>query len=209
MGSILERLAEWATNVVETLGYPGITFLVALESIFPPIPSEVVLPLTGFLVEQGRFTFPLVMLAATIGSMAGAYTLYGAGRLIGEKRLRRFVKRYGKFLLLKEDDLDRAAGWFERHGGAAVFFGRLVPGVRSLISIPAGMERMSLLSFSLYTLAGSTLWNVMLICAGWVLGTQWERVGDYLEIIQYVVLAAIVLAIGWFVVKRVRGGELA
>jgi membrane protein DedA with SNARE-associated domain len=209
MGNVLERLAGWASSVVETLGYPGIAFLVALESIFPPIPSEVVLPLTGFLIEQGHFSFPLVLLAALIGSMIGAYALFGMGRLIGEERVRGLIERYGKFLLLDESDLDRAARWFERHGGTAVFFGRLVPGVRSLISIPAGLERMPLATFSLYTLAGSAIWNVTLIGLGWLLGTQWERVGEYLDIVQWVVLAAVVVAICWFVVKRVRAQTFA
>lgn len=189
-GNPLAALAEWTASVVETLGYVGVAALLALENLVPPIPSELILPLAGFLVEQGRFSYPWVVLAATVGSVAGAWVLYALGRTLGEDRFRRLAE---KTPLLSADDIDRARDLFERHGGAAVFFGRLLPGVRSVVSIPAGFERMTLWRFTAYTTAGSAAWNAALIGAGWALGTQWQRVEQYAEIAGYLVLALLLL----------------
>jgi membrane protein DedA with SNARE-associated domain len=188
----LAALAEWTASVVETLGYVGVAALLLLENLVPPIPSELILPLAGFLVEQGRFAFPWVVLAATIGSVAGALILYGLGRSLGEDRFRRLAN---KIPLLGDDDIDRARDLFERHGGAAVFFGRLLPGVRSFVSIPAGFERMPIWQFLAYTTAGSAAWNATLIGAGWALGTQWQRVERYASIAGYIVIGLLAIAI--------------
>jgi membrane protein DedA with SNARE-associated domain len=198
-------LAGWVTDVIERLGYVGIAVLVALENVFPPIPSEVILPLAGFLAGQGRFWLPAAVLAATLGSLAGALVLYAVGHYFGEDRIRRLVRRYGKWFTVSERDLDRAEGWFDRHGGAVVFFGRLVPIIRSLVSIPAGVRRMPLGRFLLYTALGSTLWNGALIGAGWLLGDNWEAAGPYVEALQYVVIAAVAAAVVWFLFRRVIG----
>ena len=188
----LAALAEWTAKVVETLGYVGVAALLALENLVPPIPSELILPLAGFLVEQGRFSYPWVVLAATIGSVVGALILYALGRSLGEDRFRTLAD---KIPLLGGDDIDRARDLFERHGGAAVFFGRLLPGVRSFVSIPAGFECMPLWRFIAYTTAGSAAWNAALIGAGWALGTQWQRVEQYASIVGYIVLALVALLI--------------
>jgi membrane protein DedA with SNARE-associated domain len=186
----LAALAEWTASVVETLGYVGVAALLALENLVPPIPSELILPLAGFLVEQGRFSYPLVVLAATVGSVVGAIVLYALGRSLGEHRFRRLAEQIP---LLGGDDVDRARDLFARHGGAAVFLGRLLPGVRSFVSIPAGFERMPLAQFLAYTTAGSALWNAALIGAGWALGTQWQRVERYASIVGYILLALVAL----------------
>ncbi len=203
MGGLIGSLAEWITGVVEGLGYVGIMLLIVLENVFPPIPSELVLPLAGFLVSRGDFGFPQVLVASTVGSVIGALILYAVGALFGEDRLRAFVRRFGRFLFVREADVDRAEQWFIRHGGKAVFFGRLFPVVRSLVSLPAGVARQSLLPFVLYTALGSAMWNAALTGAGWALGTQWERVAEYVEVLQYVTLAALGLLLLRFVWRRV------
>ena len=194
----------WVTRIIDTLGYPGLAFVLALESVFPPIPSEAVLPLAGFLVSQGRMTFVGAVVAATIGSVVGALILYWLGFALGERRVRQLVARYGRWALLTEDDLDRSQAWFDRHGRAAVFIGRLAPLVRSLVSVPAGVARMDLVPFVVYTALGSALWNTVLIGAGWLLGESWSRVQEYQQLFAYGVMAALGLAVAWFVVRRLR-----
>ncbi len=203
MSHLLAPLAEWIRDVVEGVGYVGIALLIVLENVFPPIPSELVLPLAGFLVSEGRFGFPQVMLASTLGSVVGAVILYYIGLLFGEERLRAFVRRFGRLLFLSEADVDRAESWFIRHGGKAIFFGRLFPVVRSLISVPAGLARMSLLPFIIYTAIGSSMWNGMLVGAGWLLGTQWENVLEYVQVLEYATIAIILGLVLRFILRRV------
>ena len=204
MSDPLAALAQWVINVVHSLGYLGIAALTAVEDIFPPIPSELILPLAGFLAGQGRFAFPLVILAGTIGSVAGALVLYSLGRWVGEEKLREFVRRYGRWLLLDESDLDRAHQWFEQHGRKAVLLGRLIPGVRSLIAIPAGIERMPVIWFVVFTALGSGLWNTVLAALGWWLGSRWDQVRQYAQILEYGVLALLIWAVAWFIWRRVK-----
>lgn len=212
MSHLLAPVAEWIRSVVETLGYAGVALVILLENVFPPIPSELVLPLAGFLANDGTFGFPQVVLAATLGSVAGALILYAVGAVFGEQRLRAFVRRYGRFLGLGEADVDRAESWFIRHGGKAIFFGRLVPVVRSLISIPAGLSRMPLAPFIVYTALGSAMWNTLLAGAGWLLGSQWERVLRYVQVFEYatiVILGILILRFFWrrIQARRVRRGS--
>jgi membrane protein DedA with SNARE-associated domain len=204
MSDVMSGFGEWAERVVETLGYPGLALLIALENVFPPIPSEVILPLAGFLSGQGKLWLPAAILAATVGSVVGALALYGVGAWLGEQRLRGLVRRFGHWLALDEDDLDRADAWFQRHGTKAVLFGRVIPVVRSLISIPAGVNRMALPSFVLYTALGSGIWNSLLIGAGWWLGDRWEQVSQYVEYLQYALLIVAIVGIGWFLISRRR-----
>lgn len=195
-------LTEWATTVAETFGYPGVVLLVLVEVVFPPIPSEVVLPLYGFMSAQGDFNIVLVCILATLGSVLGSLILYGVGYWFSMPRLRYLVQRYGRYALLQEADLDRANDWFARHGAIAVVIGRLVPGVRSLISIPAGLQRMPVSQFVLYTAIGSGIWNVFLVSMGWILGDQWDRVGKYVDYFEYVVILGVLAAAAWFVWNR-------
>lgn len=203
MSRFLDWLATFAIDVIDALGYPGVAFLIFLENLFPPIPSEAILPLAGFLAGQGRMLLLLVIVAATLGAVAGALVLYGLGAWFGDRRIRWLVNRYGRWLAMTEDDLDLANGWFDRHGGKAVLLCRLLPIVRSLISIPAGLRRMPMSVFVLYTAIGAGLWNSVLVIAGWWLGENWEEVGDYVSYLEYPVIIAVVLAIAWYVLKRV------
>lgn len=195
-------LTEWATTVAETFGYPGVILLVMVEVVFPPIPSEVVLPLYGFMSAQGDFNIVLVCILATIGSVLGSLILYGLGYWFSIERLRDLVQRYGRYALVQVSDIDRANDWFEKHGAAAVIIGRLVPGIRSLISIPAGLQRMPVGQFVLYTAIGSGVWNVFLVSLGWILGDQWDRVGKYLDYFEYVVILGVLAVVAWFVWSR-------
>ncbi|MDQ3656190.1 MAG: DedA family protein, partial [Chloroflexota bacterium] len=203
MSRFLDWLATVATDVIEALGYPGVALLIFLENVFPPIPSEAILPLAGFLAGQGRMWLPAVIVAATIGAVAGALVLYALGAWFGDSRIRWLVNRYGKWLAITEDDLDLANGWFDRHGGKAVLLCRLVPIVRSIISIPAGLRRMSLPVFILYTAIGSGLWNSILVLGGWWLGENWEEVGHYVSYLEYPVIIVVILAVAWYIWKRV------
>jgi len=199
---LLDGLVDWVTSVVETLGYGGVAFLVALENLFPPIPSEIVLPLAGFVSSTGDASLVGMIVAATIGSMVGAFILYGVAAAIGPVRLRRLVVRYGRWFGLDEADLDKTEEWFDKRANTAVLLCRCVPLMRSLISIPAGFRRMRLLPFTVFTLVGSLVWNVLLIGAGYLLGEQWSQVEEPLELFQKLVLAVIGLSLIWFLWRR-------
>jgi membrane protein DedA with SNARE-associated domain len=205
----LGPLTAWATGIVEALGYPGVYLLMILEGFFPPIPSEMVLPLAGFLAGQGRLSLWLVLLVATAGSLTIALVLYGLGHWIGRERLRRWIERYGKWILLDPEDMDKTNRWFERHGKASVFFGRFVPGVRSLISLPAGFAGMPLWSFVIFTMVGSAIWNGALIGVGWYLGENWQQVRHYFRYFEYAAIGGLVLGAAWWIwkYKRKRGKE--
>lgn len=197
----LTGVAGWAVDVMERLGGPGAGLIIALENLFPPLPSEVILPLAGFTASQGTFSLPGAIAWTTTGSVVGALLLYTLGAVFGRDRLRAV---WGRLPLVNLEDLDRTEAWFSRHGKKAIFFGRMVPIFRSLISIPAGVERMPVLLFTLLTLAGSLIWNTIFVVAGYTLGENWHVVEQYAGIFQKVVIAAVVLGVGWFVVQRVR-----
>jgi membrane protein DedA with SNARE-associated domain len=202
MNQLVSDIARWATEVVYSFGYPGVFMLMVLSNLYLPIPSQLVLPLSGFLVGQERFSFLLVLMASTVGALVGTLMLYVLGRLLGEEPLRRFLKRYGRFVHVNESDLDKASGWFEQHGGQAVLIGRLVPGVGSLISVPAGIEQMPLWRFVIYTILGNGLYNTALVGLGWWLGSQWEIVERYAPIAEYAALAVVAGLILRFVRRR-------
>ncbi len=174
---MLASIETWVTDVIDALGYLGVAVLVALESVFPPIPSEVVLPLAGFVAGQGNASLVGMIVAATAGSLVGAWILYGLAAWIGHDRLHGFIERHGRWFGVKPSDIAKAEAWFDRRSSYAVFLGRCVPVVRSLVSIPAGFRRMPLLRFSVLTAAGSAIWNIALISAGALLGDRWEEVG--------------------------------
>lgn len=195
---MLENLTDWASEIVNRLGYVGVAFLVAVENIFPPIPSEVVLGLAGYTAAVGDAQVIGMIIAATIGSVIGAWVLYGLAAAIGPVRVRAIVIRYGGWIGFGEHDLDRAEHWFDRRSRSAVLICRFIPLIRSLISIPAGFRRMPLGSFTLFTLIGSVIWNTALIVAGYVLADQWERILDVTEPFQTLVvvtIGALVLAL--------------
>jgi membrane protein DedA with SNARE-associated domain len=186
-------MADWVIRTIESTGYFGIVLLMFLENVFPPIPSELIMPLAGFMVVKEDRALPGVILAGTIGSVLGALPLYYAGYVVGEERLNRWIGKYGRWLTISPEDLERAKRWFEKHGRLAVLACRLVPGLRSLISIPAGLARMPLLSFLFYTAIGAGCWTAILAYAGYLLADKFQEVEKYLNPISYVVLLAIAL----------------
>ena len=189
-----------------SLGYPGVALLVALENVFPPIPSEVVLPLAGFFVSRGEFGFAATVAAATAGSVAGALVLYWMARAGG----RRLILRHGRILRVDAEDLGRLERGFRRHGVLYVAGARMVPGLRSAVSVPAGITRMPLAPFVALTAAGSAAWNTTLIAAGWALGTQYRTVEDLIGPVSAVIVA--VLGVGgavWYARHRGRRGSSA
>ena len=205
---MLSGLATWVQDVIESLGYLGVAILVIVENLFPPIPSEIVLPFAGFVAQRGDASVVVMILAATIGSVVGALILYYISSAIGPDRLRQFVVRFGKWFGVKESDLTRAEEWFDRRSTTAVLIGRCVPLIRSIVSIPAGFRRMKIVPFALYTFIGSAVWNIVLIGAGAILGDNWDEVGEYVGLFQYVVIAVIGLAVIRFaftLIKRRRG----
>jgi len=214
---MLGDLANWVQDVINQFGYFGVALLVVIENVFPPIPSEIVLPFAGFVAQQSASavnatadaaqsdtTVVGMMIAATVGSVVGALILYFVSAAIGPERLRGFVERFGKWFGVKSSDLVRAEEWFDRRSVVAVLVGRCVPLIRSIVSIPAGFRRMKLTSFVVLTAIGSAVWNIALIGAGAVLGDQWERVGEYVGVFQWLVIAAILVLLVRFVVSRLK-----
>ncbi|MFE7723040.1 DedA family protein [Nocardia rhizosphaerihabitans] len=197
----LTGIAGWAVELMEQLGGLGAGIAIALENLFPPLPSEVILPLAGFTASRGRFSLAEVLLWTTLGSVVGALALYGLGAALGRDLLRRIVDRLP---LVRLSDLDRTEDWFARHGDKAVFFGRMIPIFRSLISIPAGIERMPLARFTLLTTAGSLLWNTVFVLAGFALGENWHLVETYAGILQKAVLVVVLVVVSVFVIRRLR-----
>ena len=214
---MLGDLANWVQDVINQFGYFGVALLVVIENVFPPIPSEIVLPFAGFVAQQSASavnatadaaqsdtTVVGMMIAATVGSVVGALILYFVSAAIGPERLRGFVERFGKWFGVKSSDLVRAEEWFDRRSVVAVLVGRCVPLIRSIVSIPAGFRRMKLTSFVVLTAIGSAVWNIALISAGAVLGDQWERVGKYVGVFQWLVIVAILVLLVRFVVSRLK-----
>lgn len=205
MSSLIADLAQWITDVVGYFGYVGVFVLVALGNLHLPVPTQLTLPLAGFLVGQGQFSFVQVMVWSTAAAVAVSFFFYYVGLWIGEENLRRFVGRFGRFLLVREKDLDKASAVFERHGGKSILIGHLVPGVGAFISIPAGLRHMSIFGpFMVYTIIGSILWNGGFVILGWVLGENWRVVERYASIIEFAVLAAVAVGVVWFVWRRLK-----
>jgi membrane protein DedA with SNARE-associated domain len=192
-------LTGFLLDLVQSLGPVGVGLAILAETVVPPIPSEAVLGLAGVLIRRGDMQVVPVVLFATLGSLVGAVFFYWVGRLLGPRRSHAFLDRLP---LVETEDVDKTFGWFERHGRSAVFFGRMVPIVRSFVSVPAGVVRMPFGQFLLYTAAGSLIWNGVLIGLGVALG---EIVYEYLGVIDYVLYAAIAAAVGWFVWRKVSG----
>jgi membrane protein DedA with SNARE-associated domain len=192
---MLSDLTERVTDVIDAVGYVGVAVLVALESIFPPIPSEAVLPFAGFVASDGDANLVLMVVAATIGSMVGAYALYGFAVWIGQERMHYVVARWGRWVRLSVADVERSEAWFERRGPVTVLVGRCVPVIRALVSFPAGFGRMPLATFSLYTFLGSLIWNSAQIGAGYLLRDQWDEVTPIMDRFQLLIVAVLLLAV--------------
>jgi membrane protein DedA with SNARE-associated domain len=189
---------DWITGFVVRSGYVGVLLLMLAENVVPPIPSELIMPLAGFTAARGQLSLALVILAGTVGSLLGAVLWYYVGKRLGLERLKHLAARHGRWVTLSPDDVDRADGWFRRHGAKAVFFGRLIPTVRTLISVPAGIACMPLPAFLAWSVLGTSLWTALLAGAGYLLQSQYERVSDYLNPVSTVV---VVLIIGWYLYR--------
>ena len=193
---------DWILSVMQSAGYAGLFFLMLLENLFPPIPSEVVIPLAGFLSATGEMNAVIGVVVASVGATLGATLWYYVGLWIGAARLRRFAERRGKWIGLRPDDLDKANGWFQRHGAKAVFFGRMIPGIRTFISIPAGLAKMRVLPFVFWTFLGSLLWTVLLFGMGYVLEANYTRVATWIDPVSTYVFLGLALAYAYNVLRR-------
>jgi membrane protein DedA with SNARE-associated domain len=200
-------MKDWIFTFMEEYGYIGIMTVIALENLFPPIPSEIVLPFGGFMTTRTMLTVPGVIVASTGGSVLGAVILYWVGRLVNVSRLENFVGRWGHILRVSKKDIRTAEGWFLRYGNWTVFFCRLIPVVRSLISIPAGMAKMNFSTFLIFSTLGTLVWNTILVSLGAFLGESWEVILGYIEIYKdafYLLFFIIgIICISWYL-KRAR-----
>ncbi len=199
-------MKDWIFSFMEEFGYIGIMAIIALENLFPPIPSEIVLPFGGFMTTRTSLTIPGVILASTLGSILGAIILYWIGRIVNVSRLESFIGRWGHLLRVSKKDIRTAEGWFLRYGNWTVFFCRLIPVVRSLISIPAGMAKMPFATFLLYSALGTLIWNTILVSLGAFLGESWEEILSYVEVYKdvfYILFAIIgIVFIRWYLTRR-------
>lgn len=192
--------------MMDKLGAIGVMLMMFLENVFPPIPSELIMPAAGFAAAMGKMSIITVIIAGTAGSVLGALPLYYLGTIFDEPRLYRLAKRYGKYLLIKPSDVTNAQVWFNKYGKAVIFFGRMIPAIRSLISIPAGMNRMPMLPFLILTTLGSLIWTTMLAYAGYILGVNYDKVAEFVSpISKIVVIIVLIIAtvIAFFRIKSV------
>ena len=197
----LDGLAGWTVDLMERLGGPGAGLAIFLENVFPPLPSEVILPMAGFAARLGQLSVVEAILWTTLGSVLGAWFIYWLGARLGHDRMRWLVL---KVPLIDVEDIDKSAAWFARHGTKGVFFGRMLPFFRSFISVPAGTERMNFAVFTVLTFFGSLIWNSVFVGAGYGLGANWHRVEPYASTFQYIVLGVVAVALIWLIAKRIR-----
>lgn len=207
-------METWIISIINKFGYFGVLFLIALENIFPPIPSEIILTFGGFAtqLENSELSVFGVVIASTIGSIIGALVLYYAGKILNKERLKKIVSgKIGKILCLKEKDIDSANNWFDTKGNKTVFFCRFVPIVRSLISIPAGMSEMNMFKFLSYTIIGSLIWNTVLVVLGSVVGENWTKIADIFDKYSSITLVALIILFIVFVFmfykKKLKKGK--
>jgi membrane protein DedA with SNARE-associated domain len=204
-------MENWITEVMNTYGYIGIFLLIALENIFPPIPSEVILTFGGFMTTTTNLSIFGVIIVSTIGSVAGAIILYGIGLLLNVNRLEKVVDKWGHILRVTSKDIHKANDWFQRFGVWTIFFGRLVPLIRSLISIPAGMSRMNMGVFLLFTTIGTLIWNTILVSVGAAVGASWSDIVGYMDIysnVVYLILVVLIVLFIVFYIKKRRNGQV-
>lgn len=201
MGEVLNRIAEWAVSLMSIIGAPGAGIAIALENLFPPLPSELILPLAGYAAARGEFSLISALLWTTLGSVFGALILYGLGAWLGRERMYWIAE---KLPLIDTADVAKTERWFAKYGTASVLFGRMLPLFRSFISIPAGIERMPLGKFTLLTFVGSAIWNTIFVVAGYVLGANWEKVLAYSDALQYIVIFGIVAGLIYFLVRKLQ-----
>ena len=204
IGKLLGTLADFAIKLVSDLGYPGIVLAMAVENLFPPIPSEAVMPMAGYLSTTGRFNLGLTIISGVLGSLIGAIALYYIGVWAGNLAFKKFLDRYGRFFMTTSKDLEAAERWFEKRGEKSVLVCRMIPIVRSVISIPAGFIRMPMKKFMVFTTIGTIAWTTLLTIVGAVLGENWESIGPIMKQFEFVIMGTVVLLVGYYVFKKLK-----
>lgn len=200
---MIQSIIDWLVNAISTIGYPGVFISVFLESFFAPIPSEIILPFSGFVASTGKMDLVFVMVIATVAAYLGSLPFYFIGKW-GEKPVINFINKYGKYLFIQQKDVDKVFGAFDKYGKGVVFFGRLIPMIRTLISFPAGVAKMQFARFSMYTLLGSLTWNILLTYAGYQLGDHWSVVSKWIEKYQNVILVLIIIAVLLYIIRGIK-----
>jgi membrane protein DedA with SNARE-associated domain len=204
MAEFLEQMRIWVEQVILTLGYFGIALVMFIENIFPPIPSEVVMPFAGSLVAKGELTFSGVLISGTIGAVVGATAIYYLGVWLEASKIRTWFGKYGRFLLMSEADFDQAMATFDKNGKKMVLAGRVIPTIRSLISLPAGLEEMRVPTFLLYTSLGTVVWNIILAYGGFLLGQNWEAILAWVRRYETAIWVGLAILTVYFVYRRLR-----
>lgn len=204
MAGPVTQFQVWVQEIINSFGYVGVALMMFVENVFPPIPSEVVMPFAGFLVTRGTFSFVGIVIAGTVGSIIGALPIYYLGVRLTKRRVRRLIRRHGHWFLVDETDFERANRLFHEYGWVMILVGRLVPGVRSVISLPAGLDRMPLVPFLAFTALGTGLWSALLAYAGIALGDNWQRILAVLDQYQTVLLVIVVFCIMIFAIRRAQ-----
>ena len=202
LGDALNAIKIWVEQIISSMGYVGLYLVMFLENVFPPIPSEVVLPQAGSLTLTGRFSVFWITIIGMLGSLTGAFLFYGLGKWLGEPRVRTIMEKYGRYALLSTNDLDRSLEWFDKYDDWVIFFSRMVPIVRSLISIPAGIAAMEITKFSFFTILGTALWSFLLALGGRLLGEQWPLIAEFINTYQNIVLVIAIAAVLLFIGSR-------
>lgn len=200
----MHQLPDLIIHLIQSSGYAGIFILMMLESMLLPIPSEITMPFGGFLAQQGHLSFWLVVLTGAVANLAGSLVAYAIGYFLEERIILTLVKRYGKFILISEHEYLRAIDWFKKYGNPIAFFSRLLPAVRTFISLPAGLAEMNIVKFSAYTFLGSFVWSAFLTWIGYFLGTKWNSWEPYFKKFQYLIIMLIVLGILWYINHKIQ-----
>lgn len=202
--TILAPVAHFVTALISTFGYAGITLAMTIESACIPLPSEIVMPFAGFLVSEGHFTLLGIALAGTLGCVIGSLLAYALGYWGGEPVVRQVIRKYGKYLLIRESELDHAIAWFDRHGSLITFTSRLLPVIRTFISLPAGIAHMPLWQFTTYAALGSFIWSYLLGYIGFKLGQNWVTLGAYFHQFDLLIILISITAIAWYLYPKLR-----
>lgn len=201
---MLAHLSQLIIHLIQQSGYLAVFVLMTLESMLVPIPSEVTMPFAGFLAQQGHVVFWIVVFLGALGNLIGSLIAYAVGYFLEESVILKLIKQYGKFILVTEHEYLRAVKWFKKYGTGVTFFSRLLPVVRTFISLPAGLAEMNIWKFSFYTFAGSLLWSALLTYIGYILGSRWESIHPLFQKFQIVIIAVLVLGILWYINHKLK-----